>query len=419
MKPVFFAVFLSLCALGVKASTFEECIDKAWEDYSDCFDKCGSKLGCQRKCVEKKNGDLKICESKDNAKADKTQSSIQKFKNYSAARIKLSSTQSFGGVCAGILKDGPIYDIKNSMSNRNRIQQYYDFACSSQFENAQEFKNIAAGLSIPVEGLPVPLNFNLSSDSQEFKSSMHEWCQSAFSKLTDQTTRILFEQSINQGMINAFGKCIEEERKALLEQTGAFISAVPQNQYLSSFGVTIDFRPPLPGQFNKIISIEPKEVRCYVGEKLISATPDAPYIVKTNKHSMTCYKDGAIPQQLSVNTLPTNATAWILLPGTKDDREILELRQTVAGLAQTISSLRQSENNINQQIQIMINHISTTHGAQTSTPEASGDPWDMVDRKCPPGSFVAGFAPTDRIRGRYGDGAILAFKIYCKKIGTP
>jgi hypothetical protein len=419
MKAVLIVVLASLCTFGVRAETFDECTDKAWEDYSECFDNCGSKLGCQRKCVEKKNADLKACKLKDNAKADKSRVSTNRIEKYGTARTKVRSVQSFGEVCASILKDGAIYDIRNSMSNRNRIQQYYDFACSSQFESADEFKNVAAGLSIPVEGLPVPLNFNLSGDSQAFKSSMHEWCQTAFSKLTDQATRVQFEKTINQGMVQAFGKCIEEERKVLLEQTGAFISAVPQNQYLSSFGITIDFRPPIPGQFNKIISIEPKEVRCYVGNTMISASPDAPYIVKTNKHSMTCYKDGAIPQQISVNTLPTNATAWILLPGTKDDREILELRQTVLGLGQTISTQRRSQADLNNKIDTVVNRFSTTHGAQTAAPQTSSDPWEMGDQLCPAGSFVTGFAPTDRIRGKYGDGAILAFKVYCKKIGTP
>lgn len=65
MRHALFLLCFSLLSFASFAETFDQCTDRAWEKYDDCFLKCGAKLGCQKNCVDEKNRDLKKCKEDD------------------------------------------------------------------------------------------------------------------------------------------------------------------------------------------------------------------------------------------------------------------------------------------------------------------------------------------------------------------
>lgn len=59
----FFAVLVALlfASFDVRSDEFQDCIDKAWDDYTECSGKCLGNLRCQSKCSAQKVKDLKAC----------------------------------------------------------------------------------------------------------------------------------------------------------------------------------------------------------------------------------------------------------------------------------------------------------------------------------------------------------------------
>ena len=66
MRIAFAALLVSLALFpGLAfADPFDDCVDKAWEDYFECSADCAADLKCQSKCSAKKVKDLKTCNSK-------------------------------------------------------------------------------------------------------------------------------------------------------------------------------------------------------------------------------------------------------------------------------------------------------------------------------------------------------------------
>ncbi|TKD44684.1 hypothetical protein [Azotobacter chroococcum] len=240
------------------------------------------------------------------------------------------------------------------------------------------------------------------------RNALSQWCSLVYSHLEDETLNQQFSQKINHGVIGAVGKCIEAEKDIVLKKTGAFISATPQNQYLNSYGVTLTMRPPLPNEKNKILSIEPKEVSCEIAGTPITATPNNPYIVKTNEVVMTCYKNGATPAQIAINTYPTNSTPWIVLPGTRDDSELTEIRQRQQALFQTIRNIR----SLGDQRWTALANWSAQPQTVISGSRGSG----MVS--CPNGYYVAAIQVIDTDNGGACVECISVFKAECRPLNV-
>lgn len=262
---------------------------------------------------------------------------------YSTAKASISSVPVFGAACASILKDGPIYDRSQFMSSSNRLEQFFNFACSSNFNSEGELKLAAVNLGIPLEGLPVPLEFGANTQGQNFKQSLTEWCTTTKSMLSDAATRYQLEEKINPGMIEAFGKCIAAERDIVLKGGyGVHVYAEPQNRFLDSFLVSIEFKSGSQEAPNRILSINPDDsIKCFDGAKQIIASEAKPYATKLNKLSLSCKKNGASSVALAFNTLPHGGTTPISLPGTSEDA-VSETRILISTIAENLKTLRAS-----------------------------------------------------------------------------
>lgn len=314
---------------------------------------------------------------------------------------------SIGRSCSHILKTGAIYDKFGYLSSRNRVTQYVDWACNSKFQSADEMQASSVELGIPIDNLPAPLKFNFSNDSSSFKASTEKWCKSVYANLSDDSLRQVFSETINQGMISAAGKCIEAEKEIALKKIGAYVSAEPLDQYLSSFGVTLSMRSPIVG-VNKIINIEPGEVRCTIGGVDIRPTPTNPYVVaETNEVLLTCYKDGATPKQLAIATYPAGASPWVSLPGTRDDSEIVEIKQNQAAIIQMFRSLEERRKEKWASLLKNSNVTSVVGGGRDS---------GLVN--CPDGHYVAGIQVIDTDGGSYCGDCVSQFRAICRQLNV-
>ncbi|MNM96410.1 hypothetical protein D3C81_1088860 [compost metagenome] len=332
----------------------------------------------------------------------------QQMDSYSLALGEIAQYPSIGKSCAAILRGGPVYDQHQYTSDRNRVEQFYNWACFSEFESSEEMKKSAGDLGISLGSLEAKVSF--SDDRAVFKRSLTEWCRSAYSYLSEEAAYTQFVQTINQGITNALGSCIEAERQVALTKVGAYVQAIPLNQYLDSFGVTVDFRQPIPNEKNKILSIEPKEVNCEIGGTAIKPTPDKPYELEVNSAAMTCYKNGAIPSRLSFNTYPSNASPWVVLPGTQDDSMVKEIQQRQKGLAQSIGRINDRFDGLK------------VHGSPAALSESILSDHNyrreaaMVT--CPNGSYVAGIRAIDTDGGNRCVNCIGGIQIDCRPLNV-
>lgn len=342
---------------------------------------------------------------------------VIQYASTSTAPLTVYSRQ-FGSACTAILSTGLIYDRSSFMSSRNRLEQFYNFACKSSYSSSNEFKSAAANLGIPLEGLPVPLDLGVNLEGQAFQQKQEQWCTEARSRMTDASTKTLFEEKVNQGMIGAFGKCIDAEKETILGAYGAFATATPNNRNLDSFLVTLEFRPLASGKPNEINGINPADVRCFDGSSEVIASRKKPYVVPENKVSFNCLKNGATATSLAFNTVSTASTPPIVLPGTVDDATVRETQFLLGSLASSIQAQRAEQAETRRLLTALTESLRSQHGEVVGERATGGDPHDFAPQNCPAGSYVSGFAPTGRIQGKYGDGALLAFKVVCTRVGA-
>jgi len=261
-----------------------------------------------------------------------------------AVRLGASQTK-FGEGCKQVLSDNIIYDETRKLSGRFRVEQYYNWACHSDFQSFGAMKDSSVGLGIPIEGLPIPLNIGASMSDSQFKQSLSQWCTTSWASLNDAATYQEFSRVVDKAMVDAYKTCIEAAKEVLLKQVGAFAWSTPTDTYLRKYLVTIEFRPPIPTEKNRILSMEGPDVDCsYQGKAL-----KFPFDVPVNTLAITCHKKVDDGRAVQFNTWPTNATLPVMLPGLESSR-LIELEQLVRGLGQAISIARQSIDLLNARV---------------------------------------------------------------------
>ena len=242
----------------------------------------------------------------------------------------------FGAACAQILTGNFVYDEHQKLSSRYRTQQYYNWACRSDFNSVQEMKQSSVSLGIPVEGLPVPLRLDAVFDSADFKQSLSEWCSTAWEQLADQATYEEFSRVVNQGMVSAYKTCIDAEKQTLLQKYGAFAYVTPQDDYLREFIVSLELRPPVPGQKLVIQSIEGSDFTCTKGNVPFKT----PFEVKgAFTLALTCTKLVDDSRVITFNTTPAGQSPPVKMPGLSEGK-ILEMEQRLTGIAQATIATR-------------------------------------------------------------------------------
>ncbi|AZD75382.1 hypothetical protein [Pseudomonas chlororaphis] len=301
----------------------------------------------------------------------------------------------FGQSCAQILAGDNIYDERRMMSGSYRIQQYYNWACESKFETASDMKNAGMKLSIPLEGLPIPLGLDAVFSSANFKESLHQWCATAWSTLTDQVTRQEFSRVVDAGMVSAYKSCIDAEKDTLLQKFGVFAYAIPQNINLKDFLVKVelkamDFNNPI------ITSIEGSDVDCTIGGKAVKN-----YKATSTSFTMNCKKPSDNAASIAVNTDKLGTSPFVNLPGTTDGL-IMEMDQRTKGLAQAILKDR---NAVSTRLDTINNRFDKVRFNATACLVVETGSHDVP--ACPPGFRDTGFTEKDtRPGGCCGYGTI-------------
>jgi len=298
----------------------------------------------------------------------------------------------FGQSCAQILTGDNVYDEHRKMSRSYRVQQYYNWACRSNFETASDMKNAGLKLKIPIEGLPTPLGLDAVFSSSNFKESLDQWCAVAWTTLTDQATRQEFSRVVDAGMVSAYKSCIDAEKETLLQRFGVFAYAIPQNFELNDFLVRVEFRA-MDFSNPKITTIEGSDVKCTIGGKAVKN-----YKVMTTSLTMNCKKPSDNSGSIAVNTDKLGTSPFINLPG-KTDGLIMEMDQRTQGLAQGILRDRAAVSSRLETINGRFDKIRFTKACTQVETGAAGEP------PCPAGFRDAGFTENDtRSGGGGGEG---------------
>lgn len=256
-----------------------------------------------------------------------------KLKKFSENRYQVlnETPGTFGKSCSAILSGDLIYDQHQKLSSRYRIEQYYNWACRSDFTSASEMRDAGLNLGIPIEGLPTPLGLEGVFKSGNFKESLSQWCSVAWSNLADHATYEEFSRVVNQGMVSAFKSCIDSEKETLLRKFGVFAYVTPQDDYLRKFVVNLEFRPPTFEYKPRITSVEGSDIKCtYDGRPF-----KLPFTVTKPTLAITCTKSIDDSRVIAFNTDPAGASAPAKLPGLSEGI-IIDLEQRTKGLAQAI-----------------------------------------------------------------------------------
>lgn len=238
---------------------------------------------------------------------------------------------SFGKSCSSVLSGDLIYDQYQKLSSRYRVEQYYNWACRSDFNSSADMKDAGLKLGISIEGLPVSLSLDGVFKSNNFKESLSQWCSTAWSNLADQAVYEEFSRVVNQGMVSAYKTCIESEKETLLKKFGVFAYVTPQDDYLRKFVVNIEFRPPTFDYKPRVTGIEGSDIQCTYNGKPFKP----PFQVTNPALVLTCIKLVDDSRIIAFNTEPTGASAPAKLPGLSEG-VILDLEQRTKGLAQSI-----------------------------------------------------------------------------------
>lgn len=266
--------------------------------------------------------------------------SLVRAEVYDLTKLKLqmqgldTKASSFGSSCSTILSNDLIYDQYQKLSSRFRVDQYYNWACKSDFNSAGEMRDAGAKLGIPIDGLPAPLGLEGVFKSSDFRQSLNQWCSVAWSNLSDQATYEEFSRVVNQGMVSAYKTCIENERETLLKKFGVFAYVTPQDDFLRKFIVSLEFRPPTFDYKPRITGIEGSDIKC----TLNGAPIQFPLRISNPSLTLTCIKSVDDSRVISFNTEPTGSSAPARLPG-MNDGVLLDITQRTKGLAQSIRKI--------------------------------------------------------------------------------
>lgn len=242
----------------------------------------------------------------------------------------MSSPGQFGKSCAAILSGDKIYDEHQVLSSNYRVEQYYNWACQSDFSSAADMKDAGLKLNIPLEGMPIPLGLDAVLSSSNFKESLTQWCRTAWSTLSDQAIREEFSRVISDRMVSAYKSCIDAEKETILKSYGVFAYVIPQDQDLKKFIINIEFRA-LDFSQPTIETIEGSDIKCTLGGKELVV----PYKVKSTTLALTCTKPTDDSRYISFNTRELGASPAVRLPGLTDG-VLKDLDQRTKGLAQLI-----------------------------------------------------------------------------------
>lgn len=249
----------------------------------------------------------------------------------------------FGKSCAAILGSDLIYDQYQKLSSRYRVEQHYNWACHSEFKSAGEMKDAGAKLGIPMEGLPTPLSLEAVYSSSNFEQSLTQWCSTAYMYLADSANFSEYSRVVDKGMVSAYKTCIDSEKETLLKKFGVFAYVTPQDDFLRTFVVNMEFRPSYFGsQPPQIVSVEGSNISCTRN----GAPFRTPFVVNTATLALTCNKSVDDSRIIAFNTEPTGATTPVKLPGLSEGI-ILDIDQRTKGLSQSIIAARNDQKKIN------------------------------------------------------------------------
>jgi len=241
----------------------------------------------------------------------------------------------FGNIsssCAGVLA-GNIYDQHLTLGYDYQANRLHSWACSSNFSSSSEMTQSAAALGIPIYDIPIKVSF--SDDQQEFRQSLRKWCTSDYRQLYNTKFRTEYSNIISTSLVGAFKSCLDAEKEAMLQRFGAYAYAVPENDNMQSFLVTLFVRPMDLNGGAVIRSIE-GSVTCSMNGKQI----EEGHRLNTAETVMTCKKPGGVRAALSINTEPTNRTPDISLPEMGEDR-LRKLEGDLANLSYLVAVSRQ------------------------------------------------------------------------------
>ena len=80
----------------------------------------------------------------------------------------VSAQTSPGAACASVLQ-GQVYDKFYKMDSRYAVDQFFQWACQTDFKTARDMHDSAISLGIPIDS--VPINFGLHSRDENFRET--------------------------------------------------------------------------------------------------------------------------------------------------------------------------------------------------------------------------------------------------------
>jgi len=152
--------------------------------------------------------------------------------------------------CKQVLSDG-IWDIKSGSSSSSYQRSFVNWFCSQSFSSETDFKNKAASLKIPIEGVPVQAGGH--SRSQSWKSYYSSACSMQDEFISQLNSSDYFSKVANSEIVKAWTQCIGQDNFGL--RMAHYSTSAP-----GLFRVDLSYRsnktPPDSASLKKVVAYQ-------------------------------------------------------------------------------------------------------------------------------------------------------------------
>lgn len=180
--------------------------------------------------------------------------------------------------CAALGQYG-IYDYVLESNTTSQASSYRRQFCQQNFSSLQSARNfnLSLGVTVPLEGVPVPVDLGLDQSEHEFKSSYAQFCDDTAYDSSMRSTTERYVQTINPGMVALLGQCMQNKSGLRAWLT---LSDEPDN-----FVFRASFSPESAGAVAPTINLQLQNATCQRTQAVVTVAGFSTFCQRTNRMS--------------------------------------------------------------------------------------------------------------------------------------
>jgi hypothetical protein len=298
--------------------------------------------------------------------------------------------------------------------------------CSLNRDNFQSFSNSATsiGLDIPIAKGIIGLDVSHEQNAGEFQSRLNLFCSSQYATYDRKDFFKVSTASVSHDLADTLKFCIQNQREALLNIKGAFVTIAPQGG-LRNFVANLQLKSPAQAVAVKITTIAPEgQVSCVYKGNVVK--PDT--LLDGFNESLSCTKDPMAAINLVIST-NLGTTEPVSVPA--ETGRIDELNEDIIALTTRLTAIEETGKSEVARLDGLVKGVVGTSDERWGALSGFGKEQDATSTvavwqgnggetgfvKCPSGSYVMGVSIIDQDTGGYCASCINAVRVLCSTLG--